>query len=102
MLVSKLILHTGTTGSSMFVNHTDVRMTRTKIRGGLNLVYNLYEMDDWEMKSDFSINRRQSLDPFFLSTSRRYPVELTSRRGSSHINVMKRTKQNNLQEGTGL
>ena len=29
----------------MFVNHTDVRMARTKIRGGLNLVYNLYEMD---------------------------------------------------------
>ena len=29
----------------MFVNHTDVRMGRTKYRGGLNLVYNLYEMD---------------------------------------------------------
>ena len=26
----------------MFVNHRDVRMARTKIRGGLNFVYNLY------------------------------------------------------------
>ena len=41
-------------------------MARTKIRGGLNLVYNLYEMDGWETKSDFSIDRRQSLDPFCL------------------------------------
>ena len=31
-------------GSIMFVNHTDVRMVRTEVRGGLNLVYNLYEM----------------------------------------------------------
>ena len=63
----------------MFVNHTDVRMARTKIRGGLNLVYNLYEMDGWEAKSDFSINPRQSLDPFLLATSRGCPVELPSR-----------------------
>ena len=74
----------------MFVNHTDVRMAGTKIRGGLNLVYNLYEMDGWETKSEFSINRRQSLDSFLLATSRGCPVELpsrhvTSRRGSSHI-----------------
>ena len=61
--------HTDTTGSSMFVNHTDVRITRKKIKGGLNLVYNLYEMDGWETKSDFSINRRQSLDPFLLVKS---------------------------------
>ena len=82
-------------------------MARTKIRGGLNLVKNLYEMDGWETKSDFSINQRQSLDPFLLATSRGCPVELpsrhvTSRRGNSHTNVTKRTKQNNLQEGTGL
>ena len=29
--------------SMMFINDTDVRMARTKIRGGLNLVYNPYE-----------------------------------------------------------
>ena len=94
----------------MFVNHIDVRMARTKIRGGLNLVYNLYEMDGWETKSDFSINPRQSLDPFLLATSVDVPSSsshvtsrhVTSRRGSSHINVTKLTKQNNLQEGTGL
>ena len=63
----------------MFVNHTDVRMGRTKIRGGLNLVYNLYEMDGWETKSDFSIKQRQSLDPFLLATSRGCPVELPPR-----------------------
>ena len=63
----------------MFVNHTDVR-----IRGGLNLVYNLYEMDGWETKLDFSINRRQSLDPVLLATSCGCPVELQSSRGSSH------------------
>ena len=34
---------TDSTGGSMFVNHTDVRMARTKVRGGLNLVCNLYE-----------------------------------------------------------
>ena len=84
----------------MFVNHTDVRMARTKIRGGLNLVYNLYEMDGWETKSVFSINRRQSLDPFLLATSRGCPVELLSRLGSSHIDVTKRTKQNHLQSVT--
>ena len=65
----------------MFVNHTDVRMARTKIRGGLNLVYNLYEMDGWETKSDFSINPQQSLDPFLLATSRRALV--TSRHVTS-------------------
>ena len=42
----------------MFVNDTDVRMVRTKIRGGLSLVYNLYEMNGWETKSDFSIDPR--------------------------------------------
>ena len=63
----------------MFVNHTDVRMARTKIRGGLNLVYNLYEIDDWETKSDFSINQRQSVDPFLLATSRGCHVDVTSR-----------------------
>ena len=67
------------------------------------MVYNLYELDSWETKSDFSINQRQSLDPFLLATSRGCPIELpTSLRGSSHIDVMKCTKQNNLQEGTGL
>ena len=71
--------HRHTTGSSMFVNHTDVRMARTKIRGGLSLVYNLYEMDGWETKSDFSIDQRQSLDPFLLVTSRGCPVELPYR-----------------------
>ena len=50
----------------MFVNHTDVRMAPTKIRGGLNLVYNLYEMNGWETKSDLSIDLQQSLDPFRL------------------------------------
>ena len=95
-------IYTDTTGSSMFVNDTDVRMARTEIRGSLNLVYNLYEMDGWETKSDFSINRRQSLDPFLLATSRGCPVELPSPHVSSHIDVTKRTKQNNLQEGTGL
>ena len=54
-------------------------MARTKIRGGLNLVYNLYEMDSWETKSDFSINRRHILDPFLLATSRGCPVELPYR-----------------------
>ena len=72
----------------MFVNHTDVRMARTKIRGCLNLVYNLYEMDDWETKSDFSINRWQSLDPFhFPWMSRRAPVmsrQFTYRRDETH------------------
>ena len=63
----------------MFVNHTDVRMARTKIRGGLNLLYNLYEVDGWETKSDFSNNPRQSLDPSLLATSRGCPVELPSR-----------------------
>ena len=62
-----------------FLSHTDVRMARTKIRGGLNLVYNLDEMDGWETKSDFSINQRQSLDPFLLATSRGCPVELPPR-----------------------
>ena len=71
--------YTDTTGSSMFVNHTDVRMARAKIRGGLNLVYNLYEMDGWETKPDFSNNLRQSLDPFLLAISRGCPVELPSR-----------------------
>ena len=92
MLVSKRILHTDSTSCSMFVNPTDVRMARTKIRGGLNLVYNPYEMDGWETKSDFSINRRQSLDPYLLAISRGCPVELPSRQGSSHIDVTKRTK----------
>ena len=69
----------------MFVSHTDVRMARTKIRGGLNLVYNLDEMDGWETKSDFSINQRQSLDPFLLATSRGCPVEPhTHRRDETH------------------
>ena len=86
----------------MFVNRTDVRMARAKIRGGLNLVYNLYEMDGLETKSDFSINRWQSLDRFLLGISRGCPVEFPSCRGSSYIDVTKRTKQNNLQEGTGL
>ena len=63
----------------MFVNQTDVRMARTKIRGGLNFEYNLYEMDGWETKSDFSINQRQSLDPFLLTTFRGCPVELPYR-----------------------
>ena len=36
-------------------------------------------MDGWETKSDFSINRRQSLDPFLLATSRGCPIELPSR-----------------------
>ena len=27
---------TDSTGGSMFVNHTDIRMMRTKVRGGLN------------------------------------------------------------------
>ena len=85
---------TDSTGQSMmFVNDTDVRMARTKIRGGLNLVYNLYEMNSLEMKSDFSINPQQSLDPFLLATSRGGPVELPSRRGSSNIDVTKCTKQ---------
>ena len=35
-------------------------------------------MDGWEMKSDFSINPRQSLNPFLLATSRGCPVELPS------------------------
>ena len=74
----------------MFVNQTDVRMARTKIRGRLNLVYNLYEMDGWETKSDFLINPRQSLDLFLLATSRGCPVELPPRQGSSHIDVTKR------------
>ena len=60
--------------------------------GGLNLVYNLYEMDGWEPKSVFSINRRQSLDPVLIATSRGCPVELPSPRGSSHIDVTKRTE----------
>ena len=72
-------LYIDTTSSSMLVNHTGVRMARKKIRGGLNLVYNLYEMDGWETKSDFSINRWQSLDPFLLATSHGCPVELPSR-----------------------
>ena len=84
----------------MFVNHTNVRMARTKVRGGLNLVYNLYEIDGWETKSDFSINQQQILDPFLLSTSRGCPVELPSGRGCSHIDVTKRTKWDNLQERT--
>ena len=53
-------------------------MARTKVRGGLNLVQNLYEMNGWETKSDFSINQWQSLDPFSLATSRGCPVELPS------------------------
>ena len=63
----------------MFVSHTDVRMALTKIRGGLNLVYNLDEMDGWETKSDFSINQRQSLDHILFATSRGCPVELPPR-----------------------
>ena len=42
----------------MFVNHTDVRMARTEIRGDPNLAYNLYEINGWETKSDFSIDRQ--------------------------------------------
>ena len=57
-------------------------------------------MNGWETKSDFSINRWQSLDPVLLATSRGCPVEVPSLRGSSHIDVPKRTKQSNLQEGT--
>ena len=80
----------------MFVNHTDIRMARTKIRGGLNLVYNLYETDGWETKSDFSNNRRQSLDPFLLATSRGCPVKLPSR----HVEAVHISTSQNLQEGT--
>ena len=40
------------------------------------MVYNIYEMDGWETKSDFSINQWQNLDPFLLVTSRGCPVEL--------------------------
>ena len=32
-----------TGGSMMFVNHADVRIAHTEVRGGLNLVYNLHE-----------------------------------------------------------
>ena len=78
---------TDSTGGSMKVNHTDVRMARTKVRGGLNLVYNLYEMNGWETQSDFSINRRQNLDPFLLATSRGRSVEFEfpSRRSSDEM-----------------
>ena len=49
-------------------------------------------MEGWETKSDFSINQRQSLDPFLLATSRGCPVELrtvtsrqfTHRRDETH------------------
>ena len=68
-----------------FVSHTDVRMARTKVRGVLILVYYLYEMNGWETKSDFSINRRQSIDPFLLATSRGLPVDLPSRRRSDEM-----------------
>ena len=45
---------TNSTGRSMmFVNDTDVRMASTKIRGSLNLVYNLYEMNGWEIEVRF-------------------------------------------------
>ena len=82
---------TDSTGRSMiFANDTDVRMARTKIRGRLNLVYN--EMNDWETKSDFSIDRRQSRDPFLLAIFRGRPVELPSCRVNSHFDLMKRTK----------
>ena len=68
----------------MLLNHTDVRMARTKVRGGLNMVHNLYEMNGWETKSGFSIGRRKSLDPFLLAISCGRPVdESSSRRGRS-------------------
>ena len=69
----------------MFVNHTDVRMARKKVRGGLNLVYNLYEMNGQETKSDFSTGRRKSLDPFLLAISRGRPSEAVhNRRDEMH------------------
>ena len=42
-------------------------------------------MGGWETKSDFSINPRQSLDPFLLATSRGCPVEPPSRVTSSQF-----------------
>ena len=63
---------------------------------GLNLVYmyNVYEMDGCETKSDFSINQQQSLGPVLLATSRGCPVEL-HRRDETH-------KAEQPPEGTGL
>ena len=69
----------------MFVNHTDVRMARIKVKGGLNLVYNLYEMNGWETQSDFSIGRRKSLDPFSMQISEKpvaSPLDIPSRNPS--------------------
>ena len=58
----------------MFVNHTEVRMARTNVRGGLNLSENQNEMNGWETQSDFSIGRRKSLDPSLFAISRVRPV----------------------------
>ena len=69
-------------GSMMFLKHTDVRMARTKVRGSLNLVYNLCEMNGWETQSDFSINPRQSLEPFCL------PLPVDVPLSSRHVEIV--------------
>ena len=74
---------TDSTGQSMmFVNDTEVRMARTKISGGLNLVCNLYEMNGWETKSDFSIIGGRALIFFCLPL----PVDVPS--SSRHVEAV--------------
>ena len=75
----------------MFVNHTDVRMARTKVKGGLNLVHNLYEMVG-KQSQIFRLVGGRALTLFCLpspvdvpSTARQAPVEAVhNRRDEMH------------------
>ena len=79
---------------SMFVNHTDVRMARTKIRGGLNLVYNLYEMDGWKRSQISRLIGGRALTLFCLPLAVDVPLS------SCHVEAVHISKRRNAKSRT--